>query len=73
MVYSTSDHKLAAAAAGFTLGFGFLTTWQAIKQTRANKNPARSSYIYMLWGEIASNIGIGVIGWLMLDGDLDIK
>jgi hypothetical protein len=65
---SLDDRTVAAMAVGFTLGFGFLTTWEAIKQTRANKAPLRSVYIYMVWGEIISNIGIMVLSWLLLDG-----
>ncbi|KAJ4301781.1 hypothetical protein N0V90_003875 [Kalmusia sp. IMI 367209] len=70
MSASRSDIQIAALAAGFTLGFGFLTVWEAIKQTRRNKNPLRSVYIYMLWGEIAANIIIGVLGWFFLSGDI---
>lgn len=62
------DIQLASVAAGFTLGFGFLTVWEAIKQTKANHNPLRSVYIYMLWGEILANLAIGIVGWLFLDG-----
>jgi hypothetical protein len=65
---SKSDYQVAGLAAGFSLGFGFLTCWEAIKQTRQNRNPLRSPYIYMLWGEIAANVGIAIIGWLLLDG-----
>ncbi|RSL89779.1 hypothetical protein CEP51_001070 [Fusarium floridanum] len=65
---STSDIKIASLAAGFTLGFGLLTVWEAIKQTRRNRNPLRSAYIYMLWGEIAANLIIAIIGWIFLDG-----
>lgn len=67
---SRSDTQIAALAAGFTIGFGFLTVWEAIKQTRRNKNPLRSGYVYMVWGEIIANIVIGVIGWIFLDGTI---
>ncbi|KAF2122241.1 hypothetical protein BDV96DRAFT_140645 [Lophiotrema nucula] len=67
---SKSDIQVAALAAGFTIGFGFLTVWEAIKQTRRNRNPLRSAYIYMVWGEILANIVIGIIGWIFLDGIL---
>ncbi|KEZ42892.1 hypothetical protein SAPIO_CDS5325 [Scedosporium apiospermum] len=67
---SKTDYQLASLAAGFTLGFGFLTVWEAIKQTRRNRNPTRSAYIYMVWGEIVANLAIGIIGWLFLDGVL---
>ncbi|KAL6404438.1 hypothetical protein AUP68_13830 [Ilyonectria robusta] len=65
---STTDIKVASLAAGFTIGFGLLTCWEAIKQTRRNRNPLRSAYIYMLWGEIAANLAIAIIGWIFLDG-----
>lgn len=68
MATTKSDTQLAALAAGFTIGFGFLTVWEAIKQTTRNKNPLRSAYIYMLWGEIVANIVIAIIGWVFLDG-----
>ena len=67
---SQLDYKIASLAAGFTLGFGFLTVWEAIKQTRRNRNPARSTYIYMVWGEIVANVAIGILSWLLLDGVL---
>ncbi|KAF2125783.1 hypothetical protein P153DRAFT_323980 [Dothidotthia symphoricarpi CBS 119687] len=70
MSATLQDFQLAAAAAGFTIGFGFLTVWEAWKQTRRNRNPLRSVYIYMLWGEIAANVIIGIIGWLFLNGRL---
>lgn len=70
MSTTKGDFQLAALAAGFTIGFGFLTVWEAMKQTRRNRNPLRSVYIYMLWGEIVANIVIGVIGWLFLNGAL---
>ena len=69
MSSSSTDFKVAALAAGFTLGFGFLTVWEAIKQTRRNRNPARSIYIYMIWGEIAANLAIGIIAWLLVGRD----
>ena len=65
---SSNDLKIASVAAGFTIGFGLLTVWEAIKQTKENRNPLRSVYIYMLWGEIASNLAIGIMGWVFLDG-----
>ncbi|KAH7305944.1 hypothetical protein B0I35DRAFT_454174 [Stachybotrys elegans] len=67
---SAGDIKLASIAFGFTLGFGFLTVWEAIKQTRRNRSPLRSPYIYMIWGEIAANIAIAIIGSIFLDGTI---
>lgn len=67
---STDTNTLASLAAGFALGFGFLTVWEAIKQTRRNQNPKKSLYIYMIWGEIFANIGLGIMGWLLVEGIL---
>jgi uncharacterized membrane protein len=65
---TVSDYKVASMALGFSLGFGFLTVWEAIKQTKRNRNPLRSAYIYMIWGEIVANAGLGVLGYLFLNG-----
>jgi hypothetical protein len=70
MSATVQDFQLAALAAGFTLGFGFLTVWEAVKQTRRNRNPLRSMYIYMVWGEILVNVLIGIVGWLFLNDAL---
>jgi uncharacterized membrane protein len=67
MSTSVQDYQVAALAAGFTLGFGILTIWEAIKQTQRNRNPLRSVYIYMVWGEIIVNVVIGIIAWLFLN------
>ncbi|EFQ31881.1 hypothetical protein CGRA01v4_13044 [Colletotrichum graminicola] len=67
---SRADYQLASLAAGFTIGFGFLTVWEAIKQTRRNRNPLGSAYIYMIWGEILANLIIAIVAWLFLDGVL---
>jgi hypothetical protein len=67
---STQDIKVASMAAGFTIGFGVLTVWEAVKQTRQNRNPLRSTYIYMLWGEIIANLVIGILGWVFLNGQI---
>jgi biotin transporter BioY len=63
---SSGDYQVAACAAGFTIGFGFLTTVRAIHQTKANRNPWKSAYIYMIWGEILANLALGVLCWLWL-------
>lgn len=65
---SKQDIQVASLAAGFTLGFGFLTVWKAIQQTVRNRRPWKSVYVYMIWGEIIANLAIGVIGWIFLDG-----
>lgn len=56
---SKLDYQVASLAAGFSLGFGFLTTWEALKQTSRNKDPKRSAYVYMIWGELLANLVIG--------------
>ncbi|KAI1465827.1 uncharacterized protein F4812DRAFT_113792 [Daldinia caldariorum] len=63
-----TDIQVASLAAGFSMGFGILTVWEAIKQTRRNRHPLRSTYIYMLWGEIIANVVILIIGYLWIDG-----
>lgn len=63
-----TDYQVASLAAGFTLGFGILTVWEAWKQTRRNKNPIRSPYIWMLWGEIMANVVLAILAYLYLDG-----
>ncbi|KAL1979358.1 hypothetical protein VTN96DRAFT_6108 [Rasamsonia emersonii] len=68
MASTVDDFKIAGIAAGFTLGFGFLTVWKAIKQTRSIKVPHRSTYVYLIWGEVLSNVCIGIVGWLFLEG-----
>ncbi|KAI2776514.1 hypothetical protein F4815DRAFT_449188 [Daldinia loculata] len=65
---SKSDIQVSSLAAGFSIGFGILTVWEAIKQTRRNRNPLRSTYIYMLWGEIVANLAILIVGYLWIDG-----
>ncbi|EAT77148.2 hypothetical protein SNOG_15483 [Parastagonospora nodorum SN15] len=70
MSASIQDFQIAALAAGFTIGFGILTVWEAIKQTRRNRNPLKSVYIYMIWGEVAANLGIAIIAWLFLNDKL---
>ena len=67
MATSVQDFQLAAVAAGFTIGFGFLTVWEAVKQTQQNRNPLRSAYIYMVWGEILANVGLGILAWLFVN------
>jgi uncharacterized membrane protein len=70
MSTSVQDYQVAALAAGFTIGFGILTVWEAIKQTQRNRNPLRSTYIYMIWGEVVVNITIAIVAWLFLNGKL---
>ncbi|KAB8076272.1 hypothetical protein BDV29DRAFT_189607 [Aspergillus leporis] len=57
MLTSANDFKLVGLAAGFTLGFGFLTVWNAIKQTAAIEKAYKSFYVILV-----------VLGWLVLEG-----
>ncbi|KAK8095257.1 uncharacterized protein PG998_014481 [Apiospora kogelbergensis] len=69
-VTSKTDYQVASLAAGFSLGFGILTVWEVWKQTRRNKNPLRSTYIWMLWGEIVANLVLGVLAYLFLNDNI---
>ncbi|KAH7052191.1 hypothetical protein B0J12DRAFT_572550, partial [Macrophomina phaseolina] len=65
------DMNIASLAWGFTLGFGFLTTWTALKQTRhvSKRHGAsrlNSPYIWMIWLEIAVCLSFSIICWLHL-------
>ncbi|EXL64933.1 hypothetical protein FOPG_18823, partial [Fusarium oxysporum f. sp. conglutinans race 2 54008] len=51
------DLVIASTALGFTIGFGWLTTWKAIKQTsqvydRHGRRVFRNAYIIMVWLEL---------------------
>lgn len=60
------DLALASIFWGFTLGFGFLVVWGAIKQTMRAKSPWRSIFIILVWGEILTNTIFGIISYLFL-------
>lgn len=62
------DGTVGAMAVGFTLGLGLLTVWEAIKQTMRSKNPRRSPYVVMIWGELLANVGILILGYLLFKG-----
>jgi hypothetical protein len=67
---SLTDIKLAGIAAGFTLGFGVLTVWKAIKQTMMVRSPRRSIYVILVWIEIFVNFAIAILAWLLMEGVL---
>lgn len=72
-VVTQDDMNIASLTWGFTLGFGFLTTWTAVKQTRhvAKLHGAarlNSPYIWMIWLEIIVCLVFSVICWLHLRG-----
>ncbi|PWW76936.1 hypothetical protein C7212DRAFT_279255 [Tuber magnatum] len=64
------DLSLASICWGFTLGFGFLTTWEAIRQTIRASTPLKSVYVWMIWGEIFVCLAFSIICWLYLDGTI---
>lgn len=66
-----ADLEIAAMAFGFTLGFGFLTTSTALKQTidiasRYGIRKLNQPYIWMIWLEISVCLGFAIISWLHL-------
>jgi hypothetical protein len=69
---TVSDLQIACIAWGFTIGFGFLTTWTAIKQTASMQRKygytkLNSPYIWMIWLEILVCLIFSVICWLHLN------
>jgi p-aminobenzoyl-glutamate transporter AbgT len=67
------DMVIASVAGGFTIGFGWLTTWTAIKQTRhiykrVGLKVFRNAYVWMIWLEILVCLIFAVICWLYLRG-----
>ncbi|KAH8661128.1 hypothetical protein BGZ61DRAFT_432871 [Ilyonectria robusta] len=67
------DLALASLAWGFTIGFGWLTTWTAMKQTkriyeRRGLLVFRSAYVWMIWLEILVCLIFSIICWLHLKG-----
>jgi hypothetical protein len=69
---TVADLQLASLAWGFTIGFGFLTTWTAIKQTadiqrRHGYSKLNSPYIWMIWLEILVCLIFSIICWLHLN------
>jgi hypothetical protein len=69
---TVNDLQIASLALGFTVGFGFLTTWTAIRQTadihrRYGYSRLNSPYIWMIWLEILVCLIFAVICWLHLN------
>jgi hypothetical protein len=69
------DLIIASIAWGFTLGFGFLTTWTALKQTlqvygRYGVKRLNSPYVWMIWLEILVCLAFSIICWLFLLGKI---
>ncbi|KAF4984111.1 hypothetical protein FZEAL_650 [Fusarium zealandicum] len=67
------DIVIASLAWGFTIGFGWLTTWTAVKQTtkvyrRHGTRVWSNSYIWMIWLELLACLVFAVICFLHLLG-----
>ncbi|WKT53927.1 hypothetical protein QSH57_004511 [Fusarium oxysporum f. sp. vasinfectum] len=67
------DIVIASLAWGFTIGFGWLTTWTAMKQTkhiyeRHRVSIFRNAYVWMIWLEILVCLIFSIICWLHLKG-----
>ncbi|KAF4989775.1 hypothetical protein FDECE_14599 [Fusarium decemcellulare] len=67
------DLIIASLAWGFTIGFGWLTTWTAVKQTtkvyrRHGRRVFRNAYIWMIWLELLVCLIFAVICFLHLTG-----
>jgi amino acid transporter len=72
---SENDLAVASIAWGFFMGFGWLTMWTAVKQTRHiykrhGSATWRNSYVWMIWLEIFVCVLFSVICWLHLKGTL---
>ncbi|PQE29595.1 hypothetical protein CJF30_00009213 [Rutstroemia sp. NJR-2017a BBW] len=70
-VSTKSDLAIASIAFGWTLGFGWLTSWTALKQTRHIQRRhgltgIHSPYVIMIWGEILVCFGFAICCWLHL-------
>lgn len=65
-----TDMNVASICWGFTLGFGFLTTWEAIRQSLRARDPLRSIYIWMIWMELFVCLAFSIICWIHLDGGI---
>jgi hypothetical protein len=76
-IASETDLAIISITWGFTLGFGFLTTWTAIKQTshmwKRRNGHLNHPYIWMVWAELTASLLLSVICWLVLQGPLPLK
>ncbi|KAL2848412.1 hypothetical protein BJY01DRAFT_233975 [Aspergillus pseudoustus] len=63
------EMAVASIAWGFTLGFGWLTSWTAVKQTvniyhRNGHHILGNTYVWMIWLEIIVCLAFSIICWL---------
>ncbi|KAF9019006.1 hypothetical protein BDZ89DRAFT_328549 [Hymenopellis radicata] len=64
LIVTPGDLTLGSIVFGFFFGFALHVTWTAVQETR--RAPRFSAYVFMIWLEIAADIGIAVLGWLYL-------
>ncbi|RYP78791.1 hypothetical protein DL769_003127 [Monosporascus sp. CRB-8-3] len=65
------DIIIASLAWGFTIGFGWLSVWTAMKQSwqaykRTGLQVLHNGYIWMIWLEVLVCLGFGIICFLYL-------
>ncbi|RYP90260.1 hypothetical protein DL770_003629 [Monosporascus sp. CRB-9-2] len=65
------DIIIASLAWGFTIGFGWLSVWTAMKQSwqaykRTGRRVLRNGYVWMIWLEVLVCLGFGIICFLYL-------
>ncbi|KAI9736127.1 MAG: hypothetical protein M1834_001011 [Cirrosporium novae-zelandiae] len=72
MVVTRADMDIASIGWGFTLGFGFLTAWKVIRQTRTIQSNAdlNRPYVWMIWLELIDSAVFSIIVWLHLNGNI---
>lgn len=66
---SRADTAVASILFGFFLGFGFLTAWEAAKQTRRiykryGWRKLNTPYVWVVWLEIFACLSYSIINWL---------
>lgn len=67
------DMVIASLVLGFTLGFGWLTTWRAIKHTQRTwrmhgTRTVHNTYLWLIWLEILVCLTFGITCFLYLRG-----
>ena len=68
---TSADLAIASIAFGWTLGFGWLTTWTAYRQTRRVRQRygitrVHTPYVVMIWSEIVVCLAFAIICWIHL-------
>lgn len=57
---------LASMTFGYTIGFGYLTAWDAYKLIKKAKNPFRNVFTWMVCGVIFACVAMSVGAWLVI-------